>query len=270
MTVPNTEPVVTDTPTVDSQQTQQTDNGNPAWQELYSVLPDSLHGIARPVLEKWEQGSQQKIQEYAETAKRFEPYKGFVENNIAPEQIEQALAVAHLIDTDPKAFMEQMNAFFGQQDTSQQQQTQETEQPGSEVFGEQPFDIASDPRFQEMKQHQDIMANYLAQQAEMARQAEFDQALDQELAGLQQKYGDFDLEYVITKAAAGVELEDAVKQYTNMVEGIRNTPRPDANIPSILSPSGGTPSERVNPADMSDAQRRAYVMNMLAQANNQT
>ena len=245
--------------------------GNPAWQELYGVLPDSLHSVVKPVLEKWETGTNTKFQEYAETQKAFEPYKPFIDNQIPAEQIEQALAVAQLIDSNPKQFMEQMQAFFGEQEPQIQQQQQQpnNEPPGGETFGEEPFDLESNPYIQQMRQQQDTIANYLAMQAQQQQQQEADAQLAQELDALKQKHGEYDERYVITLAASGMPLEDAVKQYHQFVDSVRNQPRADANVPNILSPSGGVPSEQVNPADMTPEQRKAFVIAALAQANGQ-
>lgn len=248
--------------------------GNPAWTELYSVLPDNLHTVVAPVLEKWEQGTQQKFTDYAEKSKQYEPYQQFVENQIAPDQIEQALAVAQLIDSDPQGFLAQMQAFYGgdQQANSQQQPNQQEQQQGPSdnsygQYDEQPFDIENDPRFQQLKQQQDTIAAFLAQQVETEQASAADQQLDSELTALQETYGEFDEDYVLNLAAGGVPLEDAVKRYNSMVDNIRQRPAADAGLPSILSPGGGLPSEQINPAEMTAQQRKAFVMNALAQAN---
>lgn len=249
---------------------QQT-GGNPAWQELYGVLPDSLHTVVAPVLEKWEQGTQSKFNEYAEKSKAYEPYQTFVDNQIAPDQIEQALAVAQLIESDPQGFMQQMQSFFPgeQQQQTQQPQGQQPEGEGN-YFEEKPFDLESDPRFQQLAQQQEIIANAMSQQyqAEIAKQE--DAALDAELTRLREAHGEFDEEYVFGVALNnGGNLEAAVQKYNQMVEGIRQRPAADAHLPNVITPGGGMPSEAVNPADMTPDQRKAYVMNVLAQANNQ-
>lgn len=249
---------------------ESTSGGNPAWTELYGVLPDSLHTVVSPVLEKWEQGTQQKFQQYAEQVKQYEPYQGFVEQGVAPDQIEQALAMAQLIDSDPKGFMQQMQAFFGgdeQQQPNQQQGQQQSNDNFVGTFDEQPFDIENDPRFQQLKQNQDQIAAFLAQQVEAEQAQQADSYLDNELNSLSQKYGEFDEEFVLGLATNGVPLEDAVQRYQSLVERVRTTPAPDAGLPNIMSPGGGLPSEQINPADMSDAQRKQYVMNVLAQAS---
>lgn len=246
--------------------------GNPAWQELYEVLPTNLHTLVAPVLEKWEQGTQTKFNEYAEKQKSFEPYQGFVENNVPADRIEQSLAIAQLIDSDPQGFLEQMQAFYGPQQTQQTQQQpnqQQTTQGENDsfTFDEKPFDLNSTPEFQQIKEQQDLIAQVLTQQFEAERAQQEDAQLDQELQTLTEKYGEFDNDYVFGLALNGVPLEKAVEQYHSLVENIRNRPAADANLPSIVTPGGSMPSERIDPANMSDAQRKAFVMNALAQAS---
>jgi hypothetical protein len=244
---------------------QQQTGENPAWQELYGVLPESLRPIVAPVLQKWEQGTQQQFQQNAERMRAYEPYQELIDAGIPPDRIEQALAVAQLIDTDPRGFLQQMQTFFPSEEPQQQQQ-QESE---GYTFEEQPFQLDNDPNFRQIKEQQDLIAQVLTAQLEQERANEEDQLLDQELTRLQNQYGEFDENYVFGLALNGVELEDAVQKYFNLVEGIRSAPRADSQIPNIVAPGGGMPSERIDPAEMTNEQRKAYVLNYLAQAHNQ-
>lgn len=245
-------------------ETENSDGGNPSWQELYGVLPDNLHSLVTPVLEKWESGTQAKFTEYAERDKSYEPYQQFIDGQVDPQQIEQALSVAQLIDSDPRAFMAQMQAFFGED--QQQQQPDDDEQRRS--FDEQPFDISTDPKFQQISQQQEVIAGFLAKQIEDQRASEEDSQLDNALVAMTEKYGEFDQDYVFGLLLNGVDLEQAVTQYHTLVDNIRSRPAADHNLPNIVSPSGGMPSEYVDPAEMTDQQRKAYVMSVLQQANN--
>lgn len=241
---------------------------NPAWQELYGVLPDSLHSVVAPVLEKWEKGTQAQFTQHAEEAKSFEPYQSFIDNQIPVDQIEQALAVAQLIDEDPKKFMEQMQAFFGQEEgNGQQNQQQQSNEQEPGAFETQQFDLSTDPNFQTIKQQQDIIAGYLSQEVETKRAAEEDAALETELSNLREKYGDYDEDYVCGLALNGVDPEVAVKRFLALSENIRKVPASDAGVPNIVSPGGGMPTENLNPAEMTDKQRQALVMSVLRQAN---
>lgn len=259
--------------TVDAANIPDPNAGNPAWAEFYEVLPTNLHSQVRPVLEKWDKGTQAKLEEYSTQVKQYEPYKNLVDNQIPAEYVDQAIQIAQLIDSDPKAFMAQLQSIFGEtqqpQTTQQPNKADEPKPTDDSLFDEKPFDITSDPRFQELKNNQDILANYLSQQAQAEQAAKGDQLLATEMQNLTSKYGQFDERYVITLGASGMPLEDAVKQYQEIVGQAQNTPRSDASVPSIISPSGSVPQERVNVAELSTNDRKQLVMNYLAQASQQ-
>jgi hypothetical protein len=256
------------------QQGQPQQQGNPAWKELLDIMPSQLHPQMRPILDKWEQGTQQRFQQHAEQMKRYEPYQALIENNVPMDYIEQALSVAQLIDENPQGFMQQLQAIFGgdqQQDFEQGQNGQQQQQydygDQQGTFDQQQWDISQDPRFQELQQHQDLLAQHIASQMQQEQEAQEDSELDTMLENLREQYGDYDERYVITMAASGMHPEEAVKAYHEMVNNIRSQPRADAGLPKIVSPSNGMPSEQVDVASLSDTDRKRLVQNILAQAS---
>ena len=245
--------------------------GNPAWQELYDVLPAGFQSLVEPTLSKWDKSTQAKFQANAEAQRVYEPYQQFVDNKIEASQIEQALSVAHLIDSDPKAFMAQMQAYFGDdagqdQDKAKAPVVEDTYDDDGRLQAK-PYDLTSDPHFKKMMEQQDTIAGFLSQKVEAERAAKEDVALEEKIAKYTETYGEFDEDYVFGLAINGVDMEDAVKRYHTMVETIRARPAADANLPNILTPGGGLPSEGINPAEMDKKQRMAYMVNALTNAN---
>ena len=238
--------------------------GNPSWQEIYDILPQGYEALVAPHLDKWDKSTQAKFQANAEAQLVYEPYKQFVDNEIGSDQIEQALNIAQMIDSDPKAFMEQMRTFFGE-DTGQDQST--PPEPDEDEDFVKPYDLTTDKNFQKMMEQQDTIAGFLAQQVETERAGKEDIALEAELGKLTKTYGAFDEDYVFGLALNDVPLEDAVKKYHAMVEGIRSKPAADSGLPNILTPGGGLPSEHINPADMDKKQRMAYMVHALENAS---
>lgn len=256
------EPPVTEPP-VDNVQPEQP--VNPAWQEILSVLPDSLHSLVQPALTKWEGATQAKFTKLAEDAKVYEPYKQYVEGKVPPEQIAQALALTQFLDSNPQEFMKQMQGFLGEQQP-QQPQTQSTAQPDADYLLEEPFDLEKDPRFQQIKSQQDIIAGFLADNMQKEQAAAADKQLAADLDALKQKHGEFDEGYVLALAAQGMPLDKAVGHYNEVVTKIRTTPRSDANLPNILTPGGGTPAERIDPANFTPQQRKDFIIAQLRAA----
>ena len=248
---------------------ESTNEGNPAWQELYDVLPEGFNKLVEPTLSKWDKSTQAKFQANAEAQKVYEPYQRFVDESIGSDQIDQALNIAQMIDSDPKAFMKQMQEYFGEEAVQDPAPKAPVETDTSEYgdYETKSFDLSTDPSFKKLQEQQDIIAGFLQKQVEAEESAKADVKLETQLTELTTKYGAFDEDYVFGLAVNEVPLEDAVKRYHAMVETIRTRPAADANLPNILTPGGGLPSEQINPADMDKKQRMAYMVNALTQAN---
>ncbi|HEX4851719.1 MAG TPA: hypothetical protein VFV08_12965, partial [Puia sp.] len=172
------------------------------------------------------------------------------------------------------AFLQQLQSIFGDQQQGfeqgqgqQQPQYDYGDQQDQGTFDTQQWDITQDPRFQELQQHQDILAQYIANQVQTQQEQAEDQELDGLLDQLRQQYGDYDEQYVVTLAASGMHPEQAVQQYQQMVNNIRSQPRMDAGLPNIVSPSNGMPSEQIDVANLKDADRKKLVQNILRQAS---
>lgn len=245
-----------------------TNEGNPSWQELYDVLPQGYQALVEPTLSKWDKSTQAKFTANAEAQRAYEPYKQFLDNEIGSDQIQQALSVAQLIDSDPKAFMAQMQAYFGEEASQDPTVIKPpVENDDDDGFETKPYDLTADANFKKMQEQQDTIAGYLAQEVETKRAAKEDAFLATTIKNLTEKYGEFDEDYVYGSVINGVDMEDAVKKYHSLVETIRTKPAADANLPNILTPGGGLPSEQTNPADFTKQQRMAYAMAKLQEAN---
>ena len=240
------------------------EEGNPAWKDLLSAVPDSLHHVITPHLQKWDQGVQNRFQQLQQDNSVYEPYKEFVDQGVAPQDIQQAMAVMAMINDNPDQFYKEMQSFykddprFAQQDTSQGQQE-------SLDLGEQQkqFDLSQDPNFQTIARQQEIIAQFLSGQVQDGEAQQADIALDKELAGLTTKYGQFDEDYVLGLANGGVDLEVAVQRYQNVISRTR-TPVPGSNLPTVVTPGGGIPSTAIDVAKIDRKGTRQLIADYLA------
>lgn len=244
--------------------------GNPNWDEMLSQIPDSFHHLITPHLTKWDQGVQQRFQQIQQDNSGYAPYKDIMEQGVDPQAIQQAMSVMGMLNDKPDQFFREMQTFykddprFAQSDVSQGQQeydlSEEDQQPSQ-------YNIETDPRFIEMKNNQDIMANFLSNQVQEKENAAEDAALDNEMTALTQKYGEYDQEYVLGLAQGGVDLEVAVQRYHAMVNGIRTAPTPGSNLPRVVTPGGGVPSTAIDPAAMNNSDTKSLVASYLATLN---
>ena len=254
-------PVVDSAPVGETQQ-QQESQGHPAWKEILDVLPTSLHPIVTPALSKWDQGVQERFQQ---VQSKYDPYNPFIENGISPEQIEQSLGLARMMQEDPQGLYARMGEYFGMQQDQGQPENEEDE-----------YDIGdgnTDPDWEKAKaqleQNQQVLAQGLQAMMQEKANAEAEAKLESDLKALQNKHGDFDEEFVLTYALNnGNNLEAGVKKYMELVGRLRGTPAPGSNIPTPLAPGGATPSNSVDPTTLSSQDTKSLVVNLLQQMGN--
>lgn len=245
---------------------QDSSGGNPAWSTLLDKLPAGLHGLVRPELETWDRNVQQKLQQ---VHSQYEPYKPFIDSRVDPRELDSAYQIFNLINSDPRAFYDQMANFYGWTDEQGQEQQSQDEEDAYDLSGDE-----DDPRLSKLEQAQQQLQQTIEQQMQAQAQAEADSQLDQTMTSLKQKFGEFDEGFVLTKAmqymnTTGREpnLEQIVQEYQQFVDGVRQQPRAGANAPRVLPTSGGVPSSNVDPTSLSPKDRRALMAEMLQKAN---
>lgn len=260
-------------PPVEKEQQQEAPKRNPAWNNLLNKLPAEFHDMIDSDLREWDNNFSTKI---SEVQSQYEPYKEFVDNQVSPDDIKQALAIGAMIESDPGQFLDAMTQWAeqsGLRDQGQQEQENDDDSFSLDDFDDSEDDdddISSHPKFQELEQQQRILAEFLAQQVQQEETAKAEAELDAEIKTLTEKYGEFDEELVLPYAMTkNVPLEDAVKFYSQRVESIKSAPRPGDYAPSVLNPSGTIPSSQPDPGKMSSRETKNLVKEMLAAAKAQ-
>lgn len=231
--------------------------GHPAWKEVLDQIPDSLHPVVTPALQKWDTGVQQKIQQ---VQSQYAPYESLIEQGYEPDSVAKAMHVMNMIENNPQEFYSKMGEFykFGQQ---------------SDQGREDVYDLGDDdenqidPRFAKLEEQQQIVAQGLYNIYQKEQEAAEDAALAQEIDRLKGEHGEFDEQFVLRLAATDGNLEGAVKSYFDIVSKARSAPTPGSNLPNVIAPGGGTPSQNVNPADLNSKDTRSLVANLLAKMN---
>lgn len=242
---------------------------NPAWNDLLAVVPSQLHSQVTPYLSKWDQNFQTKINE---VHSKYAPYKDYVDNEVSADQINYALQMIQAIDQRPVDVIKALtdyakNAGLWQEEKQEQQgQVDETEIPN---------EFTQHPEFQKMQQMVQTMAQQLVQQTEMKQAQEEDQKLQTEIASLKTQYGEFDEDWVLTKAIqmanAGKpvnSLEPFVKQYQEFEKSILAKSRQPG--PKVMSPAGMAPDSQIKVSELDDKGRRDLVGQMLQAAAQQS
>jgi hypothetical protein len=172
---------------------QEASSGNPAWNELYDVLPKSLHGMIEPVLSKWQSGIDQQFE-------KFSPYRRFAESGVNPDVLEASMELARQVASNPKSVYDELAERYGWQQASAmiQDAVETAEEYGEEedLFGED----ASSAELKAMKAELDALKSSLQSREEMEEQAQYDYEIEETIGALADSYGDFDQEAVIHRA----------------------------------------------------------------------
>lgn len=243
------------------------DNGaggglNPAWNELLEVVPSQLHSMVTPHLSKWDRNYQESLNK---VHSQYADYKDFVENKIAPDQINYALNLLDAVQNRPQEVLDSLKQYMGLNEDPEPQQEQ-----GLIDENEIPSEFLNHPEFQRMNQMVETMAQLLVQQNQTAQQAQEDQALESELAELHEKHGDFDERWVLTQAMAQPDksIEDLVQEWNSFRTSVLTEARQPG--PKILSASGGAPDNQMDVKSLGDTDRKAYVAQLLQAAAQQS
>lgn len=247
-------------------QDQQEVKFNPAWKTLLDKLPEGFHNIIAPELKQWDQNYQQGIQK---VHSQYEPYKAFADQQVSPDDLNNAMLVYQSMQQDPQKFLQAAIEFYKYQ-PEQGQQPQVTPEEGE---GEGlPFDLGQDPRFVQQQQLVETMAKALIAQNEQAESSNAEAQLNAEFDAAHKKYdpqGGFDDEYVAQQMYVnGLSIDDAVAKWNTLVQNAVSQHRsPGQNAPVLMGGGGGLPSQSVPSGNMTAQARKAYVAQMLAQAN---
>jgi hypothetical protein len=168
--------------------------GNPAWDELYSVLPKSLHGMVEPVISKWQSGVDSEFE-------KFSPYRKFAESGVNPEVIEASMELARQVAANPKAVYDELAERYGwaQANAMIQQAADNLEE--SEDYEDDPFgDDPTSAELKAMKAELDALKGTLQSREEQEEQVQLGYEIESSIEALASEHGDFDQEAVVRRA----------------------------------------------------------------------
>lgn len=239
--------------------------GNPAWDEILKTLPDGLHPVVRPALEKWDRNYQQGIQK---VHSQYEPYKPFIEAGYDPQSIQYALTVLDKLENDPRSIYDSLGQYHGWANGEQGQPESEL---GEGEEGEEGYTPSDDPRLLRAEQLSEAVAQYVMEQHEQQQQAAEDEALDAEISQLKEKHGigeddEVAERFVMGLMLAGASAEEAFTEYTKMQSTVATRPRANSTAPAVLGSGGSVPSAQVPVSQLRTGQgRKALVAQILQQ-----
>lgn len=264
-------------------------NGNPAWKPFLDVLPESLHNLVLPVLKEWDAGVQSKFQEIRSEYAELEGFKKFVDANVDPEYVEQAVILADQLQREPGKIVGQINEAWNLGYVSADEAAKLGQPPVEQENGDLDFDanndIFKDPRVKAMKDALDELQNNFQTDKEREEEEAAIREFESDLDALEQTYTDpnreggplpFNRMFVTALISQGLDGEAAVKQYHEVLAlntSSSEESKPPANEvkpPVVMGGEGtagsGSADGTVDVGSLSRSDVNKTVQQLLAQA----
>jgi len=206
--------------------------GNPAWNEFFDAIPEdyreNVQPAITPILQKWDQGVQRKFESY-------KPYERYVRDEINPQVLDYGLNLIQSLNSNEGAMevFGQLGSYLESQGLLGQEEDEEVEDEEAIDYEKLPLQLRR--QIEQMQDSFGTLAEYNLAQEQQRIEASEDEALDQELHMLKQKYGDYDEDWILVKMANGMDAEEAVQSYFSWVDNTLKT----RNRPNPFKPLGG-------------------------------
>lgn len=238
--------------------------GNPAWNDVLGIIPKEFHAQITPHLQEWDRGVQQRFAGLNNTIKSYEGYKQFVDNRIAPADLDAAYKVFQRMNQQPLDFYNRLGELLQQQGLLQAQQQQQAAEDEQQQY--------QDPRIDQLIQQQRQFAeSFQRQQLELQQQQQIQQFAQQVNS---QVDGEFSQ---ISQAIGGQVPEplrvELIKRATFMTEQqqrpvsileafqdwqqVQSQVRRVSNAPKVVPSGGGFPQQVPDPNALKSIDGRA-------------
>ena len=243
---------------------------NPAWKPFLNELPEYFHPKAREHFSKWDENYRNLETQHRELSERYKPYEQYL--NVDPGILQNGLNVVNAINTDPMRVYELLTETLMQRGMLQEQQDFE----GEEQEEADPYFQELDQRTQHLDERQQQIDAYIQEQMYEQQVNGFEGEIDSQVQAVMQKYGEaVDTEdllqrmYVQVQQGKNFDAETAFQEqkatFKRLYDRLNTNSRP---APRVI-PTNGTPapSGEKSPAQMNEAERKAYFKQLLDMAN---
>lgn len=207
--------------------------GNPAWNQFFEAIPedyrDQVQPAITPVLQEWDRGVQRRFESY-------KPYERYVKDEVDPQVLDYGLNLIQSLNSNEGAMevFGQLGSYLESQGLLGQGEDEEDAEDEDAIDYEKlPLQLRR--QIEQMQDSFGTLAEYNLAQEQQRIEANEDEALDQELHTLKQKYGEYDEDWVLVKMANGMDSEEAVQSYFSWVDNALKT----RNKPNPFKPLGG-------------------------------
>lgn len=241
--------------------------GNPAWEEALSAIPQEFHPHLKEHFGKWDGGVQKRFQTVQQT---YAPYKELADLKVDPTEINEAMQFRHLLQTQPEEVFKWMQEQykFGQPVSQGQEENKEEtlELDENEAF-------FKDPRYLEVANKANFAEQAIQQANQRDVEATANKQVETEVGQVQEQFPGLDIAAVATYALG---LSQQTGKSPNLIEAaqamagfvpnaIPTAPRVSDSAPPVIAGNRGALPSTPPPkyGAMSSDERSKYVAELM-------
>lgn len=225
-------------------------------QGILNQIPEEDRPVVSKYIKDWDGNVTKQFQKIHE---QYKPYK-----ELGPiEDIMTSLQYVQLLNEDPVNFIKQV---------------QEAMKEAGIMWEDEKEEKSVLPEYEGLPKHVVEKINYLEstlgeltgkldQFEGTAKEKEEQAALDNLLADLHTRHGDFDEDYVLLQIARGIEPDEAVGKFSEFVSKYSSPTKNIPQAPNIFRGSGNVPNGQVDVSKMSKQDKLALAVATLKAAN---
>lgn len=248
---------------VENEGTGNTTGGNPAWSPLLEKVPAPFHNEITPFLSEWDKNFEKVQSQYA-------PYKQIIEQGIKPEDINNSLQLAQLINANPRLVYDQLAQRFGYNSGQGHEEDTNEDDPDDDEDENNFTNPMDNPQLRPYIEQQQQMAEYLERQQAEQRERQLDNEIQQEWNAIEKSHGSSipqDIKSEMIRRAVWIadqkgtepSLKEGYDDYNAFVTKIRGQ-KANNSAPQVFGGNGGLPSTPQGiHGDMTDEERRDYI-----------
>lgn len=212
------------------------------WNDIVGAFPEDKRAELAP-----------KLKERLDQFAPLKEYEDFSKSGVTPKQINEALDISTLINSNPRQVYDKIAEYLGISREEAKEVVEEVEEA----------EEAGDPRYDAMKKQLDILSQIIVEERQAQTKAQLDAqadaAIDKELSGLKKKFGDIDEEMVLLYMNKGLTAEQAYQAYVKRDSEIRQR-RP---APTLLGSGQAVPNQRVDYTKLTSEDTKKWVAQMV-------
>lgn len=227
-------------------------------QGVLNGIPEQDRTTVGKYIKDWDGNVTKKFQSIHE---EYKPYK-----DLGPiEDVQSALQYIGLLNDDPVQFINIIQEAMRENGMMNDEDDDKVTAPSTDLFDGVPPAFVE--QFKSLQSTVEKLNGNVQADAQSRQEKEDLAALDKLLGNLHNTHGDFDEDWVLMQMTRGISPEDAVSKFqSDIVQKYSSPKKPPA---SIISGSGQIPSGQADLSKMSKAEKMAYAVKRLTEANSQ-